>query len=172
MTQAFAASSFQSDISLRRAESGDGMEMWRIARHRASASPWFFVTLVRHLPSSCWIAEQGGEIVGYVVAAPRNDGRCIRILDIGFSETLEAEDHYLVLGELLQKPGYHRARELSFANGCPSALRSLTEKKLAPLAKCVRTARRGAPASGVRPKLHANGARFSRSAASRSVASR
>jgi len=172
MTQAFAADSFQSDISLRRAQSGDGMEMWRIARHRAaSASPWFFVTLVRHLPQSCWIAEQGGEIVGFVVASPRDDGRSIRVLDIGFSETLEIEDQYLVLGELLQKPGYQRARDLSFANGCPSGLRSLTARKLAPLAKCAgRTARRGAPESGMRRKPHA--ARFSRSAASRSAASR
>ena len=173
MTQAFAAASIQSDIVLRRAESGDGMEMWRIARHRAaSTSPWFFVTLVRHLGDTCWIAEQAGEIVGYIVAAPRDDGRCIRILDVGFSETLDTEDHYLVLGELLQKPGYRRARELTFAHGCPSGLSSLTTKKLAPLAKCGMAARRGAPASGIRRKAHLNEVRFSRSAASRSVASR
>jgi hypothetical protein len=140
-------------LILRGAESGDGVEMWRLARHRADqASPWFFVTLIRHMGESCWMAEKGGAVVGFIVAAPRRDGKTIHVFDLAFCPRLPAEDQYQLLEELLKKPGYGDATEFTFAKCCQVTVERLCvppEAPRLPLAKCRR--RREAPASGRRP---------------------
>jgi hypothetical protein len=89
--------------------------MWRLARFRGPASacsPWFFEMLVRHLADSCFVAERQGVIEAYVVASLRRGGRIVHLFDSAFDPELEPEDQYLLLGELLRIPHFHKARAI------------------------------------------------------------
>jgi hypothetical protein len=122
----------------RAAQPRDGIGMWRLARHAAPGiSPFSVVTVLRQLSTTSVVAERDGEIIGFVVARPRE--RSIEVLDAALAHDLEHPRETLVemLATLLQLPACRHAAFVDVASTCDHDVRDLLEPLCAaPLAKC------------------------------------
>lgn len=114
-------------VALRRAQTSDGIAMWRMTRGRASAeglSPFFYMVLIEHFGQYCSMIDRDGEPIGYIIATAPRDGGVVRVLDLGLKAGYEeSEVVFEVLGALVKLPAYRHAEFVEPAPSCDEGLK-------------------------------------------------
>jgi hypothetical protein len=108
-----------SDVRFRVATPRDGLAMWRLARHRYSGmSPFALVSLLRHVATTSVVAEQDGELVGFVIARPRPEERALKLLDGALASDQPAGVLHEMVTTLLALPDCRGVEYLDAAPSC------------------------------------------------------
>ncbi len=120
------------ELELRKAETSDGIAMWRMARGRASSrdlSPFFYMVLIEHFGQSCMIVERDGETIGYVIATAPRDTGVARILDLCLRAPYDTGAMiFAVLGALVRLPAFGHTEQVEPAPSCdPGVKKALRE---------------------------------------------
>ena len=128
------------ELCFRAATPNDGIAMWRLRRHHASAnrSPYGYFALLRHLSSSSIVAECDGELVGFVITRRVRD-EAVEVLDGAVDSTLTqpTATFLQMLARVLELPSCRGASYIDAAVGCDEALKhALMRVRALPLAKC------------------------------------
>ena len=119
-------------VELRKAETSDGIAMWRMASGRASSqglSAFFYMALIQHFGQIGTVIERDGESIGYVIAPAPRAGGVVRILDLFLRAPNDTgEMIFVVLSALLRLPAYRHGEHVEPAPSCdPGVCKALRE---------------------------------------------
>ncbi len=140
---AFRTAESSEPIRYRIAVPRDSVAMWRMKRARGgdeALSPFFYVAVIQRLADACLVAEQQGDVVGYVIARPSDVHGAVRVIDIAVDPTHDTLTITAgLLGELVELPAHKSARFVEAdTNAHQSVRRLLHIIESMPLAKCYR----------------------------------
>jgi hypothetical protein len=116
-------------VRYRIAKARDSLALWRLRRQKSgdeSMSPFFYMTVLRRLADYSVVAEEAGEVVGFVLARPGERRSAIRVMDLVVDPTRDTAVLTAgLLARLVRLPAHAAAEYIDAEHGARDALGKL-----------------------------------------------